>query len=179
MKILKKILSIIVALVALLLVVSLFLPSKYHVERSLAMRAKPEAIIPFVVDLRLWPSWTAWNTERDPTLTFDYSGSRIGVGATSSWNGKQSGTGTMTITSADPRTGAKYDLNFEHGKYLSKGAITLEPAGDATKVVWTDDGDLGWSPIGRYFGLLMDKYMGPDFEAGLQKLKQKVETKNN
>lgn len=179
MNILKKILLIIVALIALLLVVSLFLPSAYRVERSLTMRAKAETIFPYLTNLKKWPEWTAWTTERDPTLTYSYSGASEGVGATSSWNGKSSGTGTMTITSAEAKTGVKYDLDFEHGKYLSKGAIRLEPAGETTKVIWTDDGDLGWNPIGRYFGLLMDRFMGPDFDSGLQKLKQKVESKSN
>jgi hypothetical protein len=31
------------------------------------------------------------------------------------------------------------------------------------KVTWTNDGDLGASPIGRWFGLFMDRMMGPDF----------------
>jgi hypothetical protein len=34
---------------------------------------------------------------------------------------------------------------------------------------------LGWSPINRYFGLMMDGMMGPDLEKGLTNLKDRVE----
>ena len=34
-------------------------------------------------------------------------------------------------------------------------------------------------PIARYFGRLMDSYMGPDFEKGLINLKKKVEAANS
>jgi len=34
------------------------------------------------------------------------------------------------------------------------------------------EGDLGRSPLNRWFGLFMDKLVGPDFEAGLANLKR-------
>ena len=34
------------------------------------------------------------------------------------------------------------------------------------------EGDLGRSPINRWFGLFMDRLVGPDFEAGLANLKR-------
>ena len=40
-------------------------------------------------------------------------------------------------------------------------------------------GDLGSNPINRYFGLIMDRMMGPDFEEGLNTLKGKVEAAGN
>ena len=45
------------------------------------------------------------------------------------------------------------------------------------KVTWFNQGDLGWNPVSRYFGLLMDKMMGPDFEEGLENLRRKAESK--
>ena len=35
--------------------------------------------------------------------------------------------------------------------------------------------DLGGNPVNRYFGLIMDKMIGPDFEEGLAKLKEIAE----
>lgn len=32
------------------------------------------------------------------------------------------------------------------------------------------------NPISRYFGLMMDRFMAPDFETGLNNLKKKVES---
>ena len=73
------------------------------------------------------------------------------------------------------RSAKKYDLDFEHGKYKSTGSITLQPVGDSVNVVWSNEGDLGANPINRYFGLMMDRMIGPDFEEGLNNLKRKVE----
>jgi len=37
--------------------------------------------------------------------------------------------------------------------------------------VWVDAGDLGLNPLSHWFGLFLDRMIGPDFEAGLAKLK--------
>ena len=62
---------------------------------------------------------------------------------------------------------------------MSTGALTLEPASDGVKVTWTNEGNLGANPINRYFGFMMDKMMGPDFQTELNNLKQELETKGN
>ncbi len=177
MKTLTKVLLILLALIAVTLLVALFLPGTYHVERSITIQAKPEAIFPWINDLRKWPEWTAWNKEKDPTVVYSYEGPTEGAGAISKWNGEKFGEGSMKITTSDPQKGAQYDLSFDHGKYNSKGGLTFETVGDNTRVIWSDDGELGRNPINRFFGLMMDKMIGPDFEEGLNKLKQKVEQK--
>ncbi len=177
MKILKFILLGFVALVVVFLIAGLFLPGTYHVERSLAIKGKAADVFPYINDLKMWNDWSAWNKARYPDMTQDFAAITSGTGASYSWKGKDSGEGTIKIVSADPEKGIAYDLDFEHGKYFSNGEIRLEPAGDSVKVTWTNEGKLGLNPIGRYFGLFMDKFMGPDFEKGLANLKAKVETK--
>ena len=44
-----------------------------------------------------------------------------------------------------------------------------------TRVTWTNEGDMGANPVNRYFGLFMDRLVGPDFEGGLKNLKALVE----
>ncbi len=175
MKIIKKILLVLAVLVALLLIGSLFIPSRYHVERSVVMDAPPEAVFPFVNQVKQWPAWIAWTTAKDSTLVNTFSGPESGVGATMAWEGRKLGSGTFTITAADPKTGVTYDLSFDQGKYKSKGALTFAAEGNGTRVTWSDDGDVGMNPMGRYFSLMFDKMMGPDFEEGLNNLKKKAE----
>jgi len=175
MKILKKLLLIVVVLVVLLAVIGLFLPSHYRVERSVTMRAKPDAIYAQISNFKNWLQWIAWNQTRYPDMQVTFDGPESGVGAGYSWDGKSSGQGTIKLTRAEPEKGIAYDLDFEHGKYKSRGEIILAPSGDSAKVTWTNEGDLGANPVNRYFGLLMDKMMGPDFEEGLNNLKRKVE----
>ena len=178
-KILKKLMLGLAVLVVLVLVVSLFLPSKWRVERSIVIAARPEAIYPLISRIRQWPEWTAWTKEKDPTLTFNYSGPEQGVGATSKWTSEKMGSGTAVITAADPQKGVTFDLNMEEGKFKSTAIIAMEPAGDGTRVIWSNYGELGWNPVARYFGLMFEKWIGPDYEEGLRNLKQKLEKKGN
>ena len=177
MKILRRILVIIGVLLFVLIVVSQLLPSKYHVERSVMIQAKPDAIHPWLDQLKKWPEWSAWTPAKDPTLVYRYEGPEAGAGAISKWEAKKMGQGEMTLTESDPQKGVKFNLSFEHGKYRSTGSLSFQPAGDATKVVWGMDGDVSRNPMDRYFSLLMDKMVGADFEEGLGNLKQKVEGK--
>ena len=174
MKLLKRIVLIVLLLPVVLLIVSLFLPSKYHVERSVVIKAPTATIFPWINNPSRWPEWTAWTTEKDPTLTYAYSGPVEGAGAASEWTSQKMGSGSMKFTSADPQKGIRFDLSFDGGKFQSKGALLLDPVGDSTKVTWSNDGELGGNPIFRYLGLFMDKMVGRDYEEGLEKLRRKL-----
>ena len=110
-------------------------------------------------------------------MQISFAGPESGAGATYTWNGKSSGHGTLKITRAEPDKGVGYELDFENGKYVSTGAISLVDSGGLVTVTWSNEGNLGWNPVSRYFGLLMDRMMGPDFEEGLRNLKRGLEAK--
>jgi carbon monoxide dehydrogenase subunit G len=177
MKWVKRIGLGLVIFVALVVIIGFFLPSTYRVERSQTIAAKPEAVFATVNKLKSWPEWTAWTVARFPDMKIEFSGPESGTGASYSWSGKSSGTGKLQITKADANSLVIYDLDFENGKYISKGEIRIEPAGESVKVTWSNFGDLGGNPINRWFGLMMDRMMGPDFQAGLDNLKKKLEVK--
>jgi hypothetical protein len=177
MKTLKKILLVLGVIVLALVVVSQFLPSTYHVERSVVIAAKPEAIHPWISNLKKWPDWSAWTAAKDPSLVYSYEGAEEGVGAISKWEAKKMGQGQMKILESDPAKGVKFDLSFEHGKYLSTGTFSYAAAEGGTKVIWGMDGTVSRNPMDRFFSLLMDKMIGPDFEEGLGNLKKQAEAK--
>ena len=172
---LKKIALSVLALALVFVLVGFLLPSTYAVERSVTIQAQPEAIHALVGDLRKWPEWTAWDKELDPQAVFAYDGDPTAVGGAQRWNGPKMGKGKLSITATDPAKGLAYALDFDDGKYLSSGTLTYLPEGGATKVTWTNGGALGANPINRWFGLLMDSMMGPDFEKGLGRLKSSAE----
>lgn len=174
----KKVLLIVLLIPIILVIVSVFLPSHYRVVRSIQISARPEAIFTNINTLKTWPEWTAWTVERFPDMKTSFAGPDSGAGATYTWEGKTSGRGELKLTRSNPDR-IEFDLDFEQGKYVSKGSIAIEPSGGSVKVIWTNEGDLGWNPVSRYFGLFMDKLMGPDFEKGLQNLKERVEPKSN
>ena len=177
MKILKTILIAAGLLLLVLLIASQFLPAKYHVERSVVIAAKADAVYPWVNNLKKWPEWSAWTAAKDPTLVYSYEGPDEGVGAISKWDAKKMGEGSMKVTASEAGKLVKFDLSFDHGKYLSSGTFNFEPDGDGTKVTWGMDGNVSRNPMDRFFSLLMDSMIGRDFEEGLDNLKKKVEGK--
>lgn len=174
MKILLKILGGLAVLVLLLVVVAFFLPNAYRVERSIVIKARPETVFALFGDLGRWKEWGAWQ-ERDPAMKITLSEKRTGVGAWSAWESKSEGNGKMTITAVEPAKSAAYLLEFPDMGMKSNGSMTLQPADAGVKVVWVDAGDLGMNPMNRWFGLFLDKMIGPDFDRGLTKMKALAE----
>ena len=177
MKLWKKLLLGLLALLVLCIGIGFFLPAKRHIEHSIVVRGKPEAVFNLVATLKRWPERTAWTTNRFPDMTLRFEGAESGVGATMIATGKSSGDGTVKIVEADPTSGIAYTLDFNHGMQVFAGAVRYTNTSDGLRVTWTLDADLGMNPLKRWAGLAMESLMGGDMEHGLAKLKDYVEEK--
>lgn len=173
MKVLLYILGGLAALVVLLVGVAFFFPREYRVERSIVINARPEAVRAQLADLRAWKNWGVW-WERDPGIKVTYSDRQLELGSWSAWESKSEGNGKATLTELTP-TRVVYALEFPDMGMKSTGSFELASEGTGVRVVWADAGDLGNNPLNRWFGLFLDKMIGPDFEAGLAKLKRITE----
>lgn len=104
------------------------------------------------------------------------SGPEAGVGNTLNWTSEhpQVGTGSQEIVESVPEQTVKTALDF--GPMGSASAsFDLTPEGDQTQVTWGFESDLGMNPMSRWMGLMMDKWVGGDYERGLTNLKALVE----
>lgn len=176
MKIIKTLLSALVALIVVIIVIGLFLPTSYTVERSIVIDAPPEQIHKYVSDLDNWGSWEPWS-EGDPSMVVTRGGKTKGIGASQSWVGKDSNSsGALTFTKDSPTEGIEYDIFFDDGTYMCKSAMKYSPLEDGeTKVTWTMTGDMAMPVVGGYFVLMMDSTVGEMFDKGLANLKNTVE----
>jgi len=174
MRILKWTAILVVGFVALAALVGLVLPSNFRVERSTEIRAPAERVYALIQDPREWAKWTVWN-QRDPQMKMRYDGAPAGQGAKWSWESRSEGNGMMEFTRADPGRLIEYRLSFPDVGMTSKGALALTAGATGTRVAWSNEGDLGGNPFMRYFALFMDRMVGPDFEAGLARLKALAE----
>ena len=170
MKIALYILGGLAALVLLLALIGFLLPRRYRVARSAVIKARPEVVFAQVADLRAWKNWGVWY-ERDPRMEVTYSATTNTVGARSEWKSKSQGNGKASLTTLTPPTRVEYELEFSGMSSASQGSFTLTAAPEGVRVVWASAGDLGNNPMARWFGLFLDRMIGPDFEAGLAKLK--------
>ncbi len=170
----KLVVWLMVLLIALVLV-GFVLPRQFKVERTVAINAPALTIYPLIAAPANWQQWSVW-ARRDQSMLMTYSGVGLGKGAKWAWISKQEGNGEMEIIDDVPMRNVVYRLKLADSSMVLNGALTLAPAGDATtKIVWSTDVELGWNPIHRYVGLLMDDRIGKDFDVSLSQLKALAE----
>ena len=171
MKTLRRIVLIITAIIVLLIIVAYLLPRHTHIERSLLINSTSNQLFEQVNTLKNWPKWSPWH-KIDPNMHIEYLEYAQGVGAKYTWEStnKQVGNGSLTIIESIPFDTIVTEMDFmENGKARSSFIFTKNEFG--TLVTWTMESDLGWNPMSRYFGLMMDRLIGPDFEKGLANLR--------
>jgi uncharacterized protein YndB with AHSA1/START domain len=167
---LKWLTFVVIGLAALLFVGGYALSPEFKAVRSVKIDAPADKVYGLLADPREWKRWSVWN-RRDPAMAITYSGSPSGAGAAWEWKSKTEGDGKMTFTAADPGKRVAYDLYFPDFGTTSGGDLLLTAEGNATKVTWTMNGNMGSNPLFRWIALFGDKMVGKDFEAGLANLK--------
>jgi uncharacterized protein YndB with AHSA1/START domain len=174
MKWFRRIVLASLGVIGLLLAIGMLLPSGFRIQRSVEMAAAPDRVYPLIADPREWKRWSVWN-RRDPAMAMEYSGAPRGSGARWAWKSASEGNGEMEFTKVVANERVDYALTFPDMGMRSSGQLRLEASGAGTRVTWTNEGDMGSNPVNRYFGLFMDRLVGPDFEGGLKNLKVLVE----
>ncbi|WP_425079421.1 SRPBCC family protein [Ruegeria denitrificans] len=176
MKVIKRIFAGLVVCILVLVAASYLLPGKAEVSRSIAIDAPPKAIFPYVNSMQETEKWSPW-LHRDPETKLKYSGPAAGVGNTLNWasDHPQVGTGSQKIVESVENQRVRTALDFGP-MGTAAASFILEPDGAGTRVTWGFDSDLGLNPISRWMGVMMDTWVGEDYERGLTNLKELVET---
>ncbi|MES2683410.1 MAG: SRPBCC family protein [Pseudomonadota bacterium] len=175
MKILKVLVLGLIGLVVALAVIGLALPRNVHIERSVVIAAQPSTVFTYLNSWKNFNAWSPW-AALDPNTKYTYEGPETGVGAKQSWFSEDPnvGNGSQEITAVETDKSITIKLMLPNME-PSIVSQTLAPEGEGTKVVWAMDADMGLSPLNRWFGLLLEKFIGPDYEKGLAKMKPLIE----
>lgn len=163
-----------IALIGILAAVSVGLPAHVTVQRSVVINAPESAVFPYLDNIRKFADWSPWKL-RDPDLKLAFSGPEQGKGATVAWSSdkKSIGDGSMEITESDPNRTIGLAVNYNGLE--GTGGYNVEPSGSGSKVTWNFGYDTGSSPMRRWKGLALDGLIGAEYQAGLGKLKEKIE----
>ncbi|KIC40436.1 hypothetical protein RA27_14185 [Ruegeria sp. ANG-R] len=175
MRLIKRIVVTLIVIVLVLAGVSYLLPGRAEVSRSITVDAPASVIFPYVNSMQETEKWSPW-LSRDPETKLSYSGPDAGVGNTLNWasDNPQVGTGSQEIIESIPDQSVKTALDF--GPMGTATALfLLQPEGAGTRVTWGFESDLGLNPMSRWMGLMMDRWVGGDYERGLENLKALVE----
>lgn len=147
------------------------LDGKFDVSRSVQISSNPTSVYNIVSDLETWPEWSTWYLS-DTTMTASYGEQTTGEGASYSWTSDVSGNGKLTIMSADPGKSMTTKIEFE-GMGSSDGYWTFEEKDGGTFLTWGFKGELPF--FFRSLAAGMDSQVGPDFEAGLENIREMAE----
>lgn len=161
-------------LVLILAAVALGLPAHVTVTRSVVINAPEYAIYPYLNNLRKFPEWSPW-VDRDPNMKVTYSGPPEGKGAKVEWVSENPSVGTGGMEIVDNEQSRSVDLAADFDGLKGMSSYQLTPAGAGSKVTWSFGYETGSSPIKRWKGLMLDRFVGAEYLKGLEKLKAKVE----
>ncbi len=166
---------LLVSLLLIIVLVGFFLPQTSRVSRSLVIKAPKETLFNLVNDLREWEKWSPWYSI-DPNMKITYHNGGVGKGASYSWTSdhKRVGSGSLAITNTTDMDRIDTELNFT-GQDPGQGEWHFEEVSGGVEVTWVMNATMGANPLKRYFGLLFDRMLGPQFEEGLRNIKREAE----
>ncbi len=180
MQALKIILFSFLGIIILLLIISFFLSSGSRVSRSMQMKAKPGQVFQLVNNFKNWPQWSPWH-KKDTTAVYTYNDIPEGIGSGFTWksNNSEVGSGSMTIINVLPDRKWQAEMTM-NGMGTSNADFNIEPNDSGIKVTWVMESDgkgmpFYWKPLSKYMNLFIEKMVGPDFEEGLNNIKNIVE----
>ena len=180
MRLLKWLLGIVVLLAAVVFIGGYLLPREVEVARSIEIDAPAAEVFPHVNSLKATETWSPW-LSMDPQTTLTYNDVPEGVGAAMQWqsenpqvgSGSQEPLGVGIVESVENQ---RVVTALDFGEMGSATArFDLAENAGRTNVTWGLRADMGGGPVGRWMGLMMDRWVGADYERGLANLKALVE----
>jgi len=164
-------------LVGIMAGVAYGLPAHVIVSRSKSINVPESVVFPYLNDLHHFSDWSPWK-QRDPDLKVTYSGPQQGKGAKVEWTSEKPSIGTGSIEIVDvveSPPNRNIELNLNLNGLEGTGAFAIGPEGSGSKVTWSFSSESGSSPLKRWKALMLDGFIGPEYDAGLDQLKEKVE----
>lgn len=177
MRLIKWLIGVVAAVLILASLGSFLLPGELTVTRSVVIKAEPAEVFAQVNRLKAFQEWLPWSA-KDPNMVRTYDGPDDGKGAKMTWDSDnpQVGSGAMEITESVVDKHVAYKLDFgEQGQ--AKSWFDIAKDAEGTKLTWGFHTIFGRNPAMRYMGLLMDEWIGKDYEVGLAELKKRLEAK--
>jgi hypothetical protein len=164
----------VIGIIVVLLVMALFFPAKYHIEKSLVIIKPVREVMAKVADLNYYARWNPWQM-MEPGSKMTIKGTPQTPGHEYWWRGKKIGEGRLILRSIDQKH-VHFGLEFIRPfKSIANDNWLFEEWGNGeTKVTWQNNGDLPY-PMARLMGPILNKNLNKQFEEGLRNLKKLCE----
>jgi len=165
------ILGTLVVIIVLLLIIALFLPDGYFIEKSAIIKKPCDFVMDKVADFHNHILWNPWQPKDTPSES-NISGLSKRPGHKYSWKRTKIGTGCLTLRDIDERH-IHFDFEIlKPVKVTARDNWQFEEWGtDETKVTWLNFGTFPY-PIGRLMGYMLHKNLQQQVTQGLKDLKK-------
>ncbi len=170
MRTLKNIVIGLFVIIIVLFLISFFLPSKVHVERSSVINATQDAVFNEVNDLKKWKGWTPYH-QTGSDVKINFGDTTSGENASYTWtsNSNQSDNGSVKIIESTPNRSITALMNFM-GQNGILCRFRFDSSDGTTQMKWSIEANMGWNPLQKFFGLTLDNYWAAYCEKGMKNL---------
>lgn len=175
---LKRIFIFILSLIAIVLIIGLFAPKEFKVERSIDVSLPKDSVYLYLSHLKNQDQFSVW-ARKDPKMKKAYTGTDGTVGFISAWESKDEnvGTGSMELVKLTPGERIDMHLKFkvpfenEDDAFFETSSINA----NKTRVIWGFKGNSPYPWNALSYLLNFEDMIGTDLESGLKKLKSVLE----
>lgn len=178
MRILKKLLLFVVAILAILLIAGLFVKKDYAVEKEVVVHRSEDDVFRYLKMVKNQDNFSVWN-KKDPNAKKEYKGTDGQVGFIASWDStnKEVGKGEQEIVNIIENQRIDFKLRFKEPFEAEDNAyfITERVGLYETKVKWGFKGHMNYPMNLMMLTFDMDKEVGGALQTGLDNLKAILE----
>lgn len=176
MNIIKKSLLVFFSSLALIFLVSVFLPSDYEISRISELNCDKSKVYYYLNDINNLDSWFYITSRLDSTIDYKFNNDTVNGKSSVEWNGDYMGQGVFEFTNFQNEELIEFKISFENNSVTKSGKLLLSSITEnKTKLKWVDYGENGWNPVHRIFGLFIDNFLGPDMEKSIKRIKKNLD----
>lgn len=180
MRILKKIIVVLVMIVAVLLIMALFVKKDYAIQREIIIDKPKQEVFNYIRYLKNQDHYSKWN-QLDANMIKSYTGTDGEPGFVYHWESKKDdvGIGEQEIKKINDGERVDFEIRFIKPFESTAQAYMLTQTADAnsTKVIWAFNGKMNYPMNLMLLFMNMEKMVGGDLEIGLNNLKNVLENK--
>lgn len=171
----KRIIYATLISIALLFIISFFLPSKMVVDRSVTINAPIEEVFKQVNDFKNWDNWSPWH-QMDTSMEITYFGKESGLGSGYEWSStnEKIGSGKAEIINSVANDSIVVKLYLKDSPALNRFKLSQTDSGIVLS--WCYTSEIGYNPFARFTVSIAEGIVAKKIDYGLQLLKENLKT---
>jgi effector-binding domain-containing protein len=176
MKILKWIVIVIVAIIAIFLIYSAMQPNKAIVSETIEIKKPASVIYADISDFKTWSNWSVW-AQMDPNMENEFSETMGEIGSFTAWKSDNPlvGIGRQEIIELRENEYLKFKMNFDAWPGTKYAEFIIEENEGVTNVTWTYEGTETAFYM-NFMNSMIEKMLIPNYQDGLKNMKEYMES---